>query len=78
MSAVANGSCANDTRPLSERLNRECTCITLDREALYWHYPHYQLYQQGGTTPYGAIRAAAPRTSSSVIMAWSPGTVDAA
>ena len=27
------------------------------REAIYWHYPHYQLYQQGGTTPYGAIRA---------------------
>jgi arylsulfatase A-like enzyme len=29
----------------------------LAREAIYWHYPHYQLYQQGGTTPYGAIRA---------------------
>ncbi|MGE0757146.1 MAG: sulfatase [Pirellulaceae bacterium] len=28
----------------------------LNREALYWHYPHYQLYQRGGTTPYGAIR----------------------
>jgi arylsulfatase A-like enzyme len=28
----------------------------IEREALYWHYPHYQLYQQGGTTPYGAIR----------------------
>jgi arylsulfatase A-like enzyme len=28
----------------------------LDRDAIYWHYPHYQLYQQGGTTPYGAIR----------------------
>ncbi len=24
--------------------------------ALYWHYPHYQHYQQGGTTPYSAIR----------------------
>jgi arylsulfatase A-like enzyme len=23
---------------------------------LFWHYPHYQHYQQGGTTPYGAIR----------------------
>jgi arylsulfatase A-like enzyme len=23
---------------------------------LYWHYPHYQHYQQGGTTPYSAIR----------------------
>ena len=29
---------------------------SIEREALYWHYPHYQLYQQGGTTPYGAIR----------------------
>jgi arylsulfatase A-like enzyme len=23
---------------------------------LFWHYPHYQHYQQGGTTPYGAVR----------------------
>jgi arylsulfatase A len=30
---------------------------TLQREALFWHYPHYQHYQLGGTTPYGAIRA---------------------
>ncbi len=29
----------------------------LHREALFWHYPHYQHYQLGGTTPYGAIRA---------------------
>jgi arylsulfatase A len=29
----------------------------IDRSELFWHYPHYQLYQQGGTTPYGAIRA---------------------
>ena len=29
----------------------------LKREALFWHYPHYQHYQMGGTTPYGAIRA---------------------
>jgi arylsulfatase A len=28
----------------------------IDREALFWHYPHYQHYQLGGTTPYGAIR----------------------
>jgi arylsulfatase A len=26
------------------------------RDALFWHYPHYQHYQLGGTTPYGAIR----------------------
>jgi arylsulfatase A len=24
---------------------------------LFWHYPHYQHYQLGGTTPYGAIRS---------------------
>ncbi|MFW6164218.1 MAG: sulfatase/phosphatase domain-containing protein, partial [Planctomycetota bacterium] len=27
---------------------------TLDREAIYWHYPHYH---PGGATPYGAVRA---------------------
>lgn len=30
---------------------------TIQRDALFWHYPHYQHYQLGGTTPYGAIRA---------------------
>ena len=29
----------------------------LQRDALFWHYPHYQHYQLGGTTPYGAIRS---------------------
>jgi arylsulfatase A len=29
----------------------------LHRDALFWHYPHHQHYQLGGTTPYGAIRA---------------------
>ena len=29
----------------------------MKRDALFWHYPHYQHYQLGGTTPYGAIRA---------------------
>jgi arylsulfatase A-like enzyme len=28
----------------------------LPERALFWHYPHYQHYQQEGTTPYGAIR----------------------
>ena len=28
----------------------------LPRDELFWHYPHYQHYQLGGTTPYGAIR----------------------
>lgn len=30
----------------------------LPRDELFWHYPHYQHYQQGGTTPYSAIRKA--------------------
>jgi arylsulfatase A-like enzyme len=29
---------------------------TLRRDALFWHYPHYQHYQLGGTTPYSAVR----------------------
>lgn len=29
----------------------------LAREALYWHYPHHQHYQQGGAMPYAAVRA---------------------
>jgi arylsulfatase A len=27
------------------------------RDTLFWHYPHHQHYQQGGATPYGAIRS---------------------
>ena len=27
------------------------------RAELFWHYPHHQHYQQGGATPYGAIRS---------------------
>jgi arylsulfatase A-like enzyme len=29
---------------------------SLPDRPLFWHYPHYQHYQQGGTTPYGAVR----------------------
>jgi len=29
----------------------------LAERPLYWHYPHYQHYQQGGTTPYAAVRS---------------------
>lgn len=29
----------------------------LKRDAIYWHYPHHQWYQLGGTGPYGAVRA---------------------
>jgi arylsulfatase A len=28
----------------------------MDRDELFWHYPHYQHYQIGGATPYSAIR----------------------
>jgi arylsulfatase A-like enzyme len=28
----------------------------LERDAIFWHYPHHQHYQQGGAMPYGAIR----------------------
>ena len=28
----------------------------LTERSLFWHYPHYQHYQQGGATPYSAIR----------------------
>ena len=27
------------------------------RDTLFWHYPHHQHYQLGGTMPYAAIRA---------------------
>jgi len=29
----------------------------LQRDAIFWHYPHYQHYQLGGTTPYSAMHA---------------------
>jgi len=29
---------------------------SIPERPLFWHYPHYQHYQEGGTTPYGAIR----------------------
>jgi arylsulfatase A-like enzyme len=29
---------------------------TLPARPLFWHYPHYQHYQQGGATPYSAVR----------------------
>jgi arylsulfatase A len=29
----------------------------LNRDSIFWHYPHYQHYQLGGTTPYSAIHA---------------------
>ena len=32
----------------------------LDRDAIFWHYPHYH---PGGATPYGAIRARDSRRS---------------
>jgi arylsulfatase A-like enzyme len=29
----------------------------IERDILFWHYPHHQHYQLGGTMPYGAIRS---------------------
>lgn len=29
---------------------------TLQRDALFWHYPHHQHYQQEGAMPYSAVR----------------------
>lgn len=29
----------------------------VSRTELFWHYPHHQHYQLGGTTPYGAVRS---------------------
>jgi arylsulfatase A-like enzyme len=29
----------------------------ISRDAIYWHYPHYQLYQKNGATPFGVIRS---------------------
>lgn len=29
---------------------------SLERDAIYWHYPHHQHYQLGGSMPYSAIR----------------------
>lgn len=30
---------------------------SIERDTLFWHYPHHQHYQLGGAMPYGAIRA---------------------
>ncbi len=33
------------------------TCKALPERELFWHYPHHQHYQLGGTMPYAAIRS---------------------
>ena len=50
----ATGSPGRDGRSLLPVLRGEKAMA--DRE-LYWHYPHHQHYQLGGTMPYSAIRA---------------------
>jgi arylsulfatase A-like enzyme len=30
---------------------------TISRDDLFWHYPHHQHYQLGGSMPFGAIRS---------------------
>ena len=52
---AGTGVGADSTQPLD---GRDLTAVLaggpLDREAIYWHYPHYH---PGGATPYSAIRA---------------------
>lgn len=52
---AGTGVGADPTQPLD---GRDLTAVlaggSLDRDALYWHYPHYH---PGGATPYSAIRA---------------------
>ena len=48
--AVQNAQDGVDLAPLLHQNGR------LKRDELFWHYPHYQHYQLGGTTPYSAIR----------------------
>jgi arylsulfatase A len=54
---VAGLSTPRDANPVDGRslvpLLRDPSA-RLDREAIYWHYPHYH---PGGATPYGAVRA---------------------
>ena len=50
MPSLDTVSVANNTRPLSERLNRECTSVTLDREALC-----AALEREAGDPDFGAM-----------------------
>ncbi|MGI8907908.1 MAG: sulfatase-like hydrolase/transferase [Candidatus Sumerlaeaceae bacterium] len=52
--AAANSAATTDGLSLVPLLKQSGQ---LNRDAIFWHYPHYQHYQQGGATPYGAIRA---------------------
>lgn len=47
--AVQNALDGVDLAPLLRQTG------TLQRDELFWHYPHYQHYQLGGATPYSAI-----------------------
>ncbi|MFM8415710.1 MAG: sulfatase [Planctomycetota bacterium] len=52
---AGTGVAADPTQPLDGRdLTGLLSGGSLDREAIYWHYPHYH---PGGATPYSAIRA---------------------
>jgi arylsulfatase A len=48
--AVKNAVDGVDLAPLLRQSGK------LARDEFFWHYPHYQHYQLGGTTPYSAIR----------------------
>jgi arylsulfatase A-like enzyme len=48
--AAENAKDGVDLAPLLRRTGG------IDRDELFWHYPHYQHYQLGGAMPYSAIR----------------------
>ena len=53
MTGLASTAAAADGLSLAPLLRQ---IGELARRDLFWHYPHYQHYQQEGTTPYGAVR----------------------
>lgn len=53
-SRIARDGTTNDGVSLTALLRGSGS---IQRDTLFWHYPHHQHYQLGGTMPYGAIRA---------------------
>src|SRR5688500_2510431 len=54
VAASSTGAAGRDGLSLVPLLNGKSE---LERRELFWHYPHHQHYQLGGTMPYGAIRS---------------------
>lgn len=53
-SASATGAVGRDGVSLVPLMRGEGT---LSRSELFWHYPHHQHYQLGGSMPFGAVRS---------------------